>query len=150
MKQELGLLKDQKSLLIYDVFKGQTTKRYTDFLLENDLVHVHVPANLTHKFQPLDINVNGVGKGFLKDQFQKWYTGEIQKQTDNGKGVYEVDVDTRLSRMKPIHAHWVISLYDKLRNSEKVIQNWFRAAAITEALDPQEDFGDEDPFKYLT
>ena len=102
MKEELGLPKDQKSLLIYDVFKGQTTKRYADFLLENDLTHVHVPANLTHKFQPLDINVNGVAKGFLKDQFQKWYTGEIQKQMDNGKGVYEVDVDTRLSRMKPI------------------------------------------------
>ena len=101
IKEELGLPKDQKSLLIYDVFKGQTTKRYTDFLLENDLAHVHVPANLTHKFQPLDINVNGVAKGFLKDQFQKWYTGEIQKQMDNGKGVYEVDVDTRLSRISP-------------------------------------------------
>ena len=65
----LGLPKDQKSLLIYGVFKGQTTKRYTDFLLENNLVHVHVPANLTHKFQPLDINVNGVAKGFLKNKF---------------------------------------------------------------------------------
>ena len=70
MKEELGLPKDQKSLLIYDVFKGQTTKRYTDFLLENDLAHVHVRANLTHKFQPLDINVNGVAKGFLKDNFR--------------------------------------------------------------------------------
>ena len=150
MKEALGLPKDQKSLLIYDVFKGQTTKRYTDFLLENDLAHVHFPPNLNHKFQPLDINVNGVAKGFLKDQFQKWYTGEIQKQMDNGKSVYEVDVDTRLSRMKPIHARWVISLYDKFRNSKKVIENGFRAAAITEALDPQMDFGDEDPFKYLT
>ena len=150
MKEELGLPNNQKSLLIYDVFKGQTTKRCTDFLLENDLAHVHVPANLTDKFQPLDINVNGVAKGFVKYQFQKWYTGEIQKQMDNGKGVYEVDVDTRLSRMKPIHERWVISLYDKLRNSEKVIENGFRAAAITEALDPQKDFGDEDPFKYLT
>ena len=69
---------------------------------------------------------------------------------DNGKGVYEVDVDTRLSRIKSIHARWVISLYDKLCNSEKVIENGFRAAAITEALDPPKDFGDEDPFKYLT
>ena len=52
--------------------------------------------------------------------------------------------------MKPIHALWVISLDDKLRNSGKVIENGFRVAAITEALDPQMDFGDEDPFKYLT
>ena len=150
MKEELGLPKDQKSLLIYDVFKGQTTKRYTDFLLENDLAHVHVLANLTHIFQPLDINVNGVAKGFLKDQFQKWYTGEIQRQMDNGKGVYEVDVDTQLSRMKPIHARWVISCAIPTSNSEKVIENGFRAATITEALDPQKDFVDENPFKYLT
>ena len=70
-------------------------------MLENDLVHVHVPANLTRKFQPLDININGVAKGSLKDQFQTWYTDEVQKQMDNGKGVYEVDVDTRLSRISP-------------------------------------------------
>ena len=123
MKKGLGLLNDQKSLLIYDVFRGQTTKRYEDFLVENDLVHVHVPPNLTHKFQPLDINVNGVAKGFLKDQFQMWYTDEIQKQVNDRKGVYEVDVDTRLSRMKPIHARWLISLYDKLRNSEQLIDS---------------------------
>ena len=42
IKEELGLPKDQKVPLIYDVFKGQTTKRYTDFLFENSLVHVHV------------------------------------------------------------------------------------------------------------
>ena len=100
IKEELGLPKDQKSLLIYDVFKGQTKKRYTDFLFENDLVHVHVPGNLTHKFQPLD---HGVAKGLREDKSQTWYTDEIQKHIDNGKGVNDVDVDTRLSRMKPIH-----------------------------------------------
>ena len=149
MKEELGLPNDQKSLLIFDVFKGQTTKRYADFLIENGLVHVHVPPNLTHKFQPLDINFNGVAKSFLKDRFQKWYREEIQKQTNDGKGVYKVDIDTRLSKMKSIHARWIISLYDKLRNSQQLIENGFRTASITEALDPQSDFGDEDPFKHL-
>ena len=118
-------------------------------MLENDLVHVHVTANLTHRDQPLDINVNGVAKGFLKDQLQTWYTDEIQKQTDNGKGIYEVNVDTRVSRMKPIHAPWVIALYDKVWNSEKMIENGFKAAAITEGLDPEMDFGEEDPFSHL-
>ena len=60
-------------------------------MLENDIVHVHVPANLNHKFQPLGINVNGVAKGFLRGKFQTWYADEIQKQMDNGKNVYEVD-----------------------------------------------------------
>ena len=111
--------------------------------------HIHFPANLAHKFQPLNITVNRVAQGFLKDKFQTWYTDEIQKQMDDEKGVYEVDVDTYLSRMKPIHVHWVIGLYDKVRNSEKMIENGFKAAAITKALDPEKDFGEEDPFSHL-
>ena len=74
--------------------KRQATKSCLDLKLENNIVHVCVPPNLAHKFQPLDINVNGVVKGFLKDQFLTRYTDEIQKH--NGKGVYEVDVDIRL------------------------------------------------------
>ena len=85
----------------------------------------------------------------MKDKFQKWYTDQIQKQVNDGKGVYEVDIDTQLSRMKPIHAQWLISIYDKLRNSEQLIVNGFKATSILEALDPQKDFGDEDPFKHL-
>ena len=104
IKEELGLPKDEEILRIYDVFKRQTIKRYTDFLLENDLVHVHVHANLTHRLQPLDVIINEVAKGFLKDKFQTWYTDKIHKQMDNGKSIYEVDVDRLLSRMKPIHA----------------------------------------------
>ena len=58
----------------------------------------------------------------------------MQNQMDNGKGVYEVDAVTHLSRMKPIHARWIIGLYDKLRNSEKMIENGFKAATITSEL----------------
>ena len=56
---------------------------------------------------------------------------------------------TQLSRVKPIHARWLITLYDKLQNSEQLIVNDFKAASILETLDPQKDFGDEDPFKHL-
>ena len=69
---------------------------------------------------------------------------------DNRKRVYEVNVDTRLSRMKPIHARWVIGLYDKLWNSGKMIENRFKTAAIMEALDSEKDFREEDPFTHLT
>ena len=115
-------------------------------MLENDLVHVHVPGNLTHKFQPLD---HRVVKGFRKDKSQTWYTEEIQKHIDNGKGVNDVDVDTRLLRMKLIHGRWVIGFYGKLENSEKMIVNGFKAAAITEALDPGKDFREEGPLSHL-
>ena len=71
------------------------------------------------------------------------------KADDNRKGIHEVDVDTRLPWMKPIHARWLIGLCDKLRNSEKMIENGFKAAEIMEALDLEKDFGEEDPFPQL-
>ena len=52
----------------------------------------------------------------LKSHVQTRYSDEIRKQVDTGKGVYEVDKDTRLSRMKPIYTRWIINLYDKLKN----------------------------------
>ena len=30
-----------------------------------------------------------------------------------------------------------------------MIENGFKASAITEALDPEKDFGEEDPFSHL-
>ena len=49
---------------------------------------------------------------------------------NEGKEAFEVDVDTHLSRMKPTHAHWVIGLYNKLRNSRALIQRGFEVSAI--------------------
>jgi len=37
-KEELGLPSDQKSMLIFDVFRGQTTEKVTEFIEENDCV----------------------------------------------------------------------------------------------------------------
>lgn len=72
---------------------------------------------MTHKFQPLDININEIAKSFLKSHFQTWYSDKISKQMNEGKGVYEADVENQLFRMKPIHARWIIGLNNKLRNS---------------------------------
>ena len=49
IKAELGLPEVQKSLLIYKVLQGQTTKSYTDLLLENKIVYVCLCST---KFDP--------------------------------------------------------------------------------------------------
>ena len=57
-RESLGLPEDQKSLLIFDVFKGQTTEK---------------SLNLT-----FDLNVNVFfAKTFLESHFQGWYSGEV-------------------------------------------------------------------------
>ena len=42
-----------------------------------------------------------------------------------------------------------IGLYDKLRNSEALIQCEFEASKITEVLDPEKDFGVEESLLHL-
>ena len=51
--------------------------------------------------------------------------------------------------MKPIHAQWLISLYEKLRNSGEMIKSAFKNALIIEEVDNKE-IPDEDPFKHLS
>ena len=133
-RKELGLSDDHKCLLIFDVFKGQTTNAHLQFLDENNFVYVFVPPNLTNHFQPLDLNVNSHAKKFLKETFQQWYLQQIQKELDSGKNIYQVDIETKLSTKKPIHARWIIRLYNKFRNSDEMVIKAFQVASITETL----------------
>ena len=116
-KVELKLPEHQKAMLIFDVFKGQVTNKVTKFIKENDCVIVYVPNNMTDQFQPLDLNVNGHAKEFLKKRLECWYAKQVTDQIDRGSSVYDVNVPLKLSIINPIHAKRLIGLYDHLNNS---------------------------------
>ena len=61
-RKELGQPADQKALLTWDVFRGQTTDHVAQILDSLNIKVVKVPANMTHFFQPLDLTVNGSAK----------------------------------------------------------------------------------------
>ena len=131
--KERSLRDEQKAILVFDVFKGQKTERVQHLIADNNCVCVFVPANMTNYFQPLDLTVNGPAKQFLKGKFQEWYAREIAKQVDKGIDVYSIDVNTKLSVMKPIYARWLVGLYDHLRNKPEVIRKGYEMAGIVEA-----------------
>ena len=127
-------------------FKAQCTQRVFDLTDENHCVTAFVPANLTHLFQPLDLAINGVAKSFLKSKFSEWSSKKIAKAFDKGQNIHEVKVDTTLTIMKPIHAQWIISLYDSLRNDVELTKESFKESAISlaikqkiEPIDPVKD-----------
>lgn len=62
-----------------------TVDAYVKYVESNDCVFVHVPANMTHHFQPLDLTVNGPAKLFLNQKFKAWYANEVSRQVGNGK-----------------------------------------------------------------
>ena len=65
-RKELGLPADQKALLTWDVFRGQTTDHVAQILDSLNIKVVKVPAITTFFFQPLDLTVNGSAKTFLR------------------------------------------------------------------------------------
>ena len=52
----------------------------------------------------------------MKDTFTTWYSEEVQKQINPGKGDGngEVNVDLRLTALKPLRASWLVDLYNHL------------------------------------
>lgn len=105
-RQELSLPQSQKALLIWDVSRGQKTQKVCSKLSSLNIEVISVPANMTHFFQPLYLTVNGQAKKFCKNKFATWYSAQVQKQVDSGINFEDVDVDLKLSVLKPIHATW--------------------------------------------
>ena len=54
-------------------------------------------------------------------------TNEIEK----GTNVYSVNIETKLSVVKPLHARWLVSFYDHMQNNREMIITAFQMAEIT-------------------
>ena len=132
----LDLGKDQLGLLIIDAFSGQVTDPVIQKLKENHIKVTRVPPNMTNLFQPLDLTVNGSAKAFMKKKFTEWYSSSIATQLDEGKAVEDIDVELKLTILKPLHAEWIKELYDYMTSEEGrgIISNGWKAAFITEAI----------------
>ncbi len=77
VREELQLAPDHAALAIYAAFKGQLTDRVFQFLEENNILMVTVPANCTDCLQPMEISLNKSVKDFLRHEFQVWYSEKV-------------------------------------------------------------------------
>ena len=119
-----------------------------DKLESLNLELVTVPANMTHFFQPLDLTVNGSAKKFLRARFTEYYADAVREQLENGKQLEEIDVDFRLSVIKPLHAKWLIALYNypTTQKGMEIIAKGWKKAGIAGLLDGTTVLPPEDPF----
>ena len=127
---------NQAALLILDVFRGQITKDVTSLLEEHNILLVLVPNNMTHLFQPLDLTVNKHCKTFLKKLFSEWYSRQIENQLSLGKKIEDVNIQFRLTTLKPLHAKWILEFYNHITSEKgaEIIINGWKAAGIYDAL----------------
>ena len=145
-RQALKPPENAKALLIFDVFKGQTSA-VNNLLKKNDIIVIHVPNNHTNLFQPLDISVNKSAKCSIADKFQNRYA-EVFQQLNTGVTAHDFKVVVKLSIMKPLHAKWVIEMYHDLKRSKQIIVSGFTKTYITKAVSEADQLAQlcENPF----
>ena len=145
---ELKLPEEQKTLVIWDVFKGQMTPAIKRELQSLNIELVPVPANMTHFFQPLDLTVNGSAKKFIRRKFITYYSSEVKNQLDSGKNLDDIEVDFRLSKIKPLHAQWLIDMYNYFtteKGNQIIIKGW-KKAGIVDLFSEELTLSPEDPY----
>ena len=111
-------MSQSEGLLIFDVFQGQTTDKVLKFLEDNNILATKVPPNTTHLFQPLDLTVNEVAKDFTEKKFSEWFSRQISIGLENGQELEDIEIDYRLSVLKPLHTTRLISFYDYISTPE--------------------------------
>ena len=127
---------NRKALLIFDVFQGQTADKIFKVLKDNHVLVAKVPANMTHLFQPLDLTFNKAAKDYTKQKFSDWFTCQINTGLENGPELDDIEIDYRLSLLKPFHAKWLISFYNYMTatKGQKVISNGWKRSGIYDSI----------------
>ena len=94
----------------------------------------------------------------MKRKFTVWYADQVQHAMDAGKSMEEIDIDLKLSVLKPLHASWLIELFDHVTSpagKDVSLKGW-KVAGITDivkkgtsrlpSLDP---FHNIDPLSFI-
>ncbi len=130
---------NQVALIIMDVFKGQMTDPVIQRVSDSNSKLIKVPANFTYLYQPLDAQggVNVFSKHFMKNKFTHWYTNQIVTELGAGNDVNQIDIKFKLTTLKPLHAKWLIELYNHLTSPDGkavCLKGWV-VTGITDAID---------------
>ena len=145
LREGLGLQIDQKSLILWDTFKAKSTDKVTNELERLKIVQVMMPKNMTYLLQTLHLKTNMSLKKMEKKCFSEYFTNAITKEMlpDPKRDVTTIEVDLRLSTLKPEHAKVMKKVYEFLQSKKgcDVIKAGWRAASITGVLKEARDTG---------
>ena len=146
---KLGIGEEQYALLILDVFKGQMAESVKQKMMENHILFVRVPANMTNIFQPLDLTVNGSFKSLMKSKLTEWYSKEIGKQLEENVPIEDIEIKLKVSVLKPLHASWLMEAYNDMiswqRNHCKWMEIGWNYGSSIQGLEKLDSFHSIDP-----
>ena len=89
--------------------------------------------------------MNGCAKQRTRKEFVTYYSSAVKQQFDSGKQLEDIKVNFRLSVLKPLHAKWLVELFNfftSTRGKEVIGRGWKKSEIV--GLLP------EDPFREMT
>ena len=91
---------------------------------------------MAHVFQPLDLIVSKFAKDFMKGMFSTWFSRQISLGLENGVELDDIEVEYRLSLLKPLHAKYLVELYNHMSTDEgkEIVANGRKKAGIFDAI----------------
>ncbi|VDI04793.1 Hypothetical predicted protein [Mytilus galloprovincialis] len=131
-RDRLNLPLKQPALAIFDVFAAHRVESFINKLQKAGILIKYVPGGCTGELQPLDLSGNSQIKEVVKSCFTAWYAQQVGMQLKAGKTVKNVEINLKLSNIKPIHANWIIQAIQKVKDQKGVIRNgWVRSGMLT-------------------
>ena len=81
----------------------------------------------------MDQSFNKATKDFLRSQFKDWYTHEVGSNLEEDNSSM---VDFKFSRIKPLHAQWLVALYHHIKSklNPDIVKNGCKKAEILDCL----------------
>lgn len=133
-RDNLDLPLRQPALLIFDVFAAHRVTSFLSKLEQCNYKVVFIPGGCTGELQPLDLSGNAQLKEEVKREFSQWYANCVQKQLAKGVDINKVDIDLKLSVIKPIHATWLINAFKKIEANHECVKNgWYKSGLLSDA-----------------
>ena len=82
------------------------------------------------------MTVNKFAEDFINQKFSQWFSRQINIRLENRQELDDIEVDYRLSVLKPLHANWLISLYNHMSSpegKETILSGW-KKSGIFDAI----------------
>ncbi|KAJ8298437.1 hypothetical protein KUTeg_024968 [Tegillarca granosa] len=67
-------------------------------------------------------------------KFVEWYAKQVSDQLKWGVRIENVIVDLKTRNVKPIHANWLLSVFDEISKDKHCVIEGFELASISEVL----------------